>query len=75
MILVGNHCQISPEVKFFTHGGLTAICDKYLKFDLYAKVSIDNNVIISANSIVAKDIPYNAISADNPCKVIKFQDK
>lgn len=36
-------------------------------------VTIGNNVIIGANSIVTKDIPENAIAAGNPYKVIKYQ--
>lgn len=36
-------------------------------------ITIGNNVIIGANSIVTKDLPENAIAAGNPCKVIKYQ--
>lgn len=34
-------------------------------------VSIGNNVIIGAGSLVCKSIPPNCIAAGNPCKVIK----
>jgi acetyltransferase-like isoleucine patch superfamily enzyme len=34
-------------------------------------VSIGQNSIIGANSVVAKNIPSNVIAAGNPCKVIK----
>lgn len=34
-------------------------------------VSIGNNVIIGAGSVVVKDIPDNCVAAGNPCKVIK----
>lgn len=33
-------------------------------------VTIGNNVIIGANSLVNKDIPDNVVAAGNPCKVI-----
>lgn len=34
-------------------------------------VSIGENTLIGANSVVTKDIPPNVIAAGNPCKVIK----
>ncbi|OBW42116.1 putative acetyltransferase [Chryseobacterium sp. MOF25P] len=35
-------------------------------------VSIGDNSIIGAGSIVTKDIPSNAVAVGNPCKVIKY---
>ncbi len=35
-------------------------------------VTIGDNAIIGANSIVTKDIPANVIAAGNPCKIIKY---
>jgi serine acetyltransferase len=37
-------------------------------------VTIGDNVVIGAGSIVVKDIPANAIVAGNPAKVIKYLD-
>ncbi len=37
-------------------------------------VTIGENTIIGANSIVTKNIPANTIAAGNPCKVIKRLD-
>lgn len=37
-------------------------------------VTIGDNTVIGAGSIVSKDIPANCIAAGNPCKVIKFID-
>lgn len=34
-------------------------------------VSIGNNVVIGAGSVVTKDIPDNVVDAGNPCKVIR----
>lgn len=34
-------------------------------------VTIGNNAVIGAGSVVTKDIPDNAIAAGNPCKVIR----
>ncbi|MDQ1856125.1 sugar O-acetyltransferase [Chryseobacterium sp. WLY505] len=35
-------------------------------------VSIGNNSVIGAGSIVTKDIPDNAVAVGNPCKVVKL---
>jgi carbonic anhydrase/acetyltransferase-like protein (isoleucine patch superfamily) len=37
-------------------------------------VTIGNNAIIGAGSIVVKNIPANAIAAGNPATVIKYLD-
>lgn len=34
-------------------------------------VTIGNNVVIGAGSVVTKDIPDNVIAAGNPCKIIR----
>lgn len=34
-------------------------------------VSIGNNTVIGAGSIVVKDIPDNSVAVGNPCKVVK----
>ena len=34
-------------------------------------VTIGNNVVIGAGSVVVKDIPDNSIAVGNPCRVIK----
>lgn len=38
-------------------------------------VSIGNNSVIGAGSVVTKDIPENCIAVGNPCKVIKNIEK
>lgn len=37
-------------------------------------VSIGNNTVIGAGSVVTKDIPDNVVAVGNPCKVIKNID-
>ena len=34
-------------------------------------VTIGNNVVIGAGSVVSKDIPDNKIAVGNPCRVIR----
>ena len=38
-------------------------------------VTIGENTVIAAGSVVTKDIPANVIAAGNPCKVIKEAEK
>jgi len=38
-------------------------------------VTIGDNSIIGAGSVVTRDIPVNCFAAGNPCKVIKFLNK
>lgn len=40
----------------------------------FGNITIGNNVIIGAGSVVVKDIPDNAIVAGNPAKIIKYRD-
>ena len=35
-------------------------------------VTIGNNVVIGAGSVVTKDVPDNVIAAGNPCKIIRM---
>ena len=34
-------------------------------------VTIGNNVVIGAGSVVTKDIPDNSIAVGNPCRVLR----
>jgi len=34
-------------------------------------VSIGNNSVIGAGSVVTKDIPENVVAVGNPCKIVK----
>lgn len=38
-------------------------------------ITIGDNAIIAAGSVVVKDVPENAVVAGNPAKVIKYRDK
>ena len=38
------------------------------------EISVGDNAIIAAGSVVVKDVPRNAIVAGNPAKIIKFRD-
>lgn len=88
LIAIGNNCQITAGVKFFTHGGGGAIRKEYPKFDCFGKVTIGdyvyignnslimpgitigNNVLIAAGSVVTKSIPSNVVVGGNPARII-----
>lgn len=88
LIKVGDNCQITNGVKFFTHGGGGAVRKLYPEFDCFGRielgnyvylgnntlimpgVSIGNNVLVAAGSVVAKSIPSNVVIGGNPATVI-----
>lgn len=42
---------------------------------ILAGVTIGNNTVIGAGSVVTKNIPENVVAAGNPCRIIKNIDK
>ena len=40
-----------------------------------SNITIGNNVIVGAGSVVVKDIPDNCVVAGNPARVIRYVDK
>ena len=88
LIKIGNNCQITRGVLFFTHGGAGAVRKWYPKFDTFGKITIGdyvyigcnsivlpgvtvgNNVLIAAGSVVTKSIPDNVVVGGNPAKII-----
>lgn len=88
LISVGSRCQITKNVKFFTHGGSNVVRDLDSSFDCFGKVKIGNNVyignntlvmpgvtvgdnvLIAAGSVVTKSVPSDSVVGGNPAKVI-----
>ena len=52
LVSIGNHVQITDDVKIFTHGAGWVLRDKYPDLDLFGKVEIKNNVYIGNNSLI-----------------------
>lgn len=46
LITIGNHVQITNDVKFATHGASWVLRDKYPNFDCFGKITVGNNVYI-----------------------------
>ena len=72
LISIGDDVKITNGVTILTHGYdwnvLEGVYNKVL--GSAGKVTIGNNVIIGANSLVNKDVPDNVVVAGNPAKII-----
>lgn len=91
LISVGSRCQITKNVKFFTHGGSNVVRDLDSSFDCFGKIKIGNNVyignnslvmpgvtvgdnvLIAAGSVVTKSVPSNCVVGGNPARIICFR--
>lgn len=56
LIKIGNHVQVTKDVKFFTHSGGWIIRDKYPDFDTFGKIEIKDNVYIGNNALILPGI-------------------
>lgn len=88
LISIGDHVQITADVKIFTHGGGWVLRKEDKTFDSFGPVNIgDNvyignnvlimpgvtikdNVIVGAGSVVTKSIPCNVVVAGNPARTV-----
>lgn len=52
LITIGNNCQITKGVKFFTHGGSHVIRIIDPNFDVFGKIVVGDNVYIGNNSLI-----------------------
>lgn len=72
LLEMGNNVKITRGVTILTHGfDWSVLNGKYGDIcGAAGKVTIGDNVIIGANSLINKDIPSNSVVAGNPAKVI-----
>ena len=88
LIEIGNHVQVTDDVRFITHTGGWVFRKKNPKFDVFGEIKIGNNVyigncvvilpgvtigdnvIVGAGSIVTKSIPNNSVVAGNPARIL-----
>jgi len=93
LISIGNNCQITTGVKFFTHGGGHPLRKDFASFDTFGKITIGNWVyignnalimpgvticdesIIAAGSVVTKSVPSRVVVAGNPATIICTLDE
>lgn len=52
LIEIGNHVQVTNNVKFFTHGAGWMLRDELPNFDSFGKIKIGNNVYIGNNAMI-----------------------
>ena len=49
LVEIGNHVQLTSDVKFFTHGAAWVYRLKEPEFDVFGKIRIKNNVYVGNN--------------------------
>lgn len=52
LIEIGNHVQITQDVRFSSHGGARVLREEYPECDFFGKIKIGNNVYIGNSSII-----------------------
>lgn len=67
LITIGDNCTLAPNCHILAHDASTK---KFIGYTKVGKVTIGNNVIIGANSVVSKNIDDNSVVAGNPAKII-----
>lgn len=80
---IGRNCTILPGVVFGNKYenetiGETIVGDNCyfgLGARIFGPLTIGNNVIVGANSVIIKDIPDNAIVAGAPAKIIRIKEQ
>jgi maltose O-acetyltransferase len=85
LISIGDDCIIAPDVFILAHdastinqtgfykiGRVTIGCRTYIGVStiILPGVSIGQDVVVGAGSVVTKDIPNNSVVAGNPARVI-----
>lgn len=69
--IVGEYTSISPSCNVLGYVQIGDFCQIGTGVIIYPNVKIGDNVIISAGSIVRKDIESNSLVHGNPARVIK----
>lgn len=76
--VIGKNCVIYQNVTIGQeHNALPKIGDNvqiYAGAILIGDITIGNNVMIGAGSVVTKSIPDNAVVVGNPAKIIKIRE-
>lgn len=68
---IGKYTSISPSCNVLGYVEIGDFCQIGTGVTIYPNVKIGDNVIISAGSIVRKDIESNSLAHGNPAKIIK----
>ena len=73
--VIGDDCIIYHDVTFGQNKGLYPVIGNeviiYTGAKIIGGITVGNNVVIGANSVVTKNVPDNAIVAGAPAKIIR----
>lgn len=86
-VSIGNNCLITSGVKILSHDGASRMIDREdygygevsignnvfigVNAVILRNVTVGDNSVIAAGSIVTKNIPAQSVAAGNPAKIIK----
>ncbi|MCR5609086.1 MAG: acyltransferase [Lachnospiraceae bacterium] len=89
LVTIGDHVTLAPNVQVLSHDGSTKNQLGYTRIGLVKignnvfvgtnsvilpNVTIGDNVVVAAGSIVSRDVPDNCVVAGSPAKVIRTID-
>lgn len=76
LIEIGNHVQITRDVRFFNHGSAWVFRDIEPNLDFFGKITIGNNVYIGSCSLILPGITIgnNVIIAAGSVVTKSFSD-
>lgn len=80
-VVIGSFCNISTQSVFGGSGrgetwGSPVIGDKVYAAPgakVFGAITVGNNAVIGANTVVYSDVPDNAVMAGNPGRIINFK--
>lgn len=76
--IIGNNCHIGQNVTIGgSKGGVPKLGDNVRVGGgsfVIGDITVGNNVVIGANSVVNKDVPDNAIVAGAPARILRYQE-
>ncbi len=72
---IGDYTYISQHVIFDNNATVGKGCHIYENTTILPGITIEDNSIIGAGSVVTKDIPGGVIAYGSPCKVVRKNDK
>ena len=70
-VRIGDNAQIAPNVGIYTAGHPVHPDTRNTGYEYGIDITIGDNAVIGAGSVVTADIPPNVIAAGNPCRVIR----
>ena len=70
-VTIGDYCQMAPNVAIYTAGHPVYPTVRNSAYEYGKAITIGDNVVIGAGSVVTRDIPDWCIAVGNPCKVLR----